>query len=252
MGRTLLLSAALLGAGNVSAQQPGSPHAQARELLQQTVGALGGEAFQNVQTSRIEGKLYSFRRGRLSGLADVVEYVRHPDKRREEYGKNKETIIIVNGQQGWMVDIHGVKATPEEEMKDYVEAESMSAFYILRHRLEEPGNTLEYGGRDLWEHREVNVVRFIDAENRTATFFLDPQTHLPLRVMWVRRDRRTRERSEETEILSNYFTEQGITAPRHVLRERSGTKIYEAFIQGTRYNLDLPDSLFAAPGDSKQ
>lgn len=252
MGGMLLLSAALLGAGVPLPLQGEDTPSQARNLLQQAVVALGGDAFRNLQTRRIEGKLYSFSRGGLSGLADVVEYIRYPDKRREEYGKDKETVVIINGQQGWTVDIHGVKAASAEEMKDYWEAESMSAFYILRYRLDEPGSTLEYGGRDLWEHREVDRVRFIDAENRTATFFLDPQTHLPLRVAWARRDPQTRERMEEVEILFNYFTQQGVTAPRYVSRERNGTRIYEAFIREIQYNLGLADSLFTAPRDSRR
>ena len=59
-------------------------------------------------------------------------------------------------------------------------------------------------------------------------------------------DPKTRERIEEEEFLSNYFTGQGITAPRHMMRQRYGTRIFEAFVQKVYYNLPLPDSLFVA------
>lgn len=232
--------------------QTGESARKAKELLDQAVAALGGDAFLSVKTARMEGRLYGFKQDSLSGLARVVEQVRYPDKRREEYGKDKDEIQIVNGDKGWTVDIHGAKALSAEEMKKYWEAESMSAFYILRYRLGEEGSTLESAGKDLWDFREVDLVRFIDGQNRTATFSLDRSSHLPLRVVWMHRDSKTRERIEETEILSNYFTSQGITAPRHILRQRNGSKIFEAFIQEGSYNIDLPDSLFTAPKETKK
>ena len=220
---------------------------RARELFDQTVSALGGPAFQNLKGSRLEGRIYSFRRGDLAGFAQVVQYVRLPDQSREEYGEDKEEIQISNGDQGWTIDINGVKPLPAEEMKENRGLQSMRAFYILRYRLGEEGSIVESGGRDFWENREVDLVRFIDRENRAVTFSLDRTSHLPLRTVWVRRDPKTRERIEETEVFSNYFTRDGIAAPRRIVRERSGTRIFEAVIQDVLYHLNIPDSLFTPP-----
>ena len=233
---------------------PGSPRAQtaestrkAEELFRQAVAAQGGDACPNLKTSRREGRLYAFQRENLSGFAPVVEYVRYPDKQREEYGKDKDTIQIVSGDKGWTIDIHGAKAMTADEIKQYQEVESMGAFHILRYRLGEDSSVVESGGRDLWDNREVDLVRFIDGQNRTATFSLDRSTHLPVRMVWMRRDPKTRERVEEMEIFSNYSTVSGIAAPRHILRQRNGERVYEAFLQDIRFNLDLPDSLFVPP-----
>ncbi len=219
---------------------------QGRKLLHQSIEALGGEAFLNLESAKMEGRVYSFRRDQLTGLSTFVSYTRYPDQQREEYGKNKETIIVYSGDHGWEIDIHGAKPFPPEEMKAHLERESMSAFYILRYRLGEPGILLEYAGRDFLGAQAVDVVNFIDADNRVATFYLDRLSHLPARVVWIRRDPKTRERIEEEEILSNYFTGQGVTAPRQITRQRHGRKIFEAFIQKVQYNLPLQDSLFVA------
>ena len=72
-------------------------------------------------------------------------------------------------------------------------------------------------------------------------------THLPARVVWVRRDPQTRERIEETEIFSNYLASNGVTAARHIMRLRDGNRIFEAFIREVRYNMEFPDSLFTPP-----
>src|SRR5438270_12445854 len=71
-----------------------------RGLLDQAVAALGGDAFLNVKTEKLQGRVYSFRRDRLTGLAVVVEYIKYPDKRRDEYGKKKEDIEIIDGGKG--------------------------------------------------------------------------------------------------------------------------------------------------------
>ena len=227
--------------------QTAESSSKGRELLDRAIQALGGDAFLKVKTAKFGGRVYAFSRGSLSGLAKVVEYVRYPHQRREEYGKEPDTIEIFNGDGGWTIDIHGAKPFSAEELRRYREQELMDGFHILRYRLEEPDSWVEYAGRDFVGNRAAEVVNFTDRENRTAAFSLDAQTYLPLRVLWLRRDPETRGRIEETELLSNYFTAQGITAPRHLLRQRDGNRIFEAFIQETSYNLDLPDSLFVPP-----
>ncbi len=227
-------------------QLPVNPEsaAKAQALLDQAVEALGGDAFVNVQTSYLEGRVYGFRRGDLTGLAQVVQYIRYPDQSREEYGEDKEEIHISNGDQGWMIDINGIHPVPEEEMKSRREAASMRAFYVLRYRLGEEGSIVEYVRRDLWENRNVDVVRFVDRENNAMTISLDSLTALPVRATRVYRNPQTRERIEEVETFANYFTRNGIATPRRMMRLRNGIRVFEAVIGEAQYNTPHRDSLF--------
>jgi hypothetical protein len=211
------------------------------------VEALGGDAFRQAKNARFEGRVYGFRRGDLSGLAQVVQYVGYPDQSREEYGEKKEEIHITNGDQGWMIDINGTHAVPEEEMKTRRESRSMRAFYVLRYRLGEEGSIVEYVSRDIWENREVDVVRFVDKDNGVLTFTLDSSTALPARTTWVHRDPETRERIEEVETFGNYFTRDGIATPRRTVRLRNGTRVFEAVIRQAQFNIPQPESLFQPP-----
>jgi hypothetical protein len=243
----MLIVIALVGLSSaVWGQNAGGPNS-GRALLDQAIAALGGDAFLNVKTEKLQGRMYEFRLDRLTGLAVVVEYIKHPDKRRIEYGKKKEKddIEIFDGDRGWDVDVHGTHALPADELKTMNERDIRSGFYILRRRLNEPDSTVEYTGRDIIDNREVDLVNFIDGNNETVAFALDHLTHLPSRVVWVHRDPKTRERIEETEIFSNYLTAQGVTAPRHIMRKRDDRKTFEAFIQDIQYNMELLDSLFA-------
>ena len=123
----------------------------------------------------------------------------------------------------------------------------MRAFYVLRYRLGEGGSLVEYVGRELWENREAEVVRFVDGENRVLTFWLDSLSKVPVRTVWVHRDPKTRERIEEIETFGNYFARNGITMPRRIVRLQNGTRVFEAVIREAYYNLPHPDSLFLPP-----
>lgn len=246
----IALLSALLLAVPAAAQAPAvnaESAAKAKELFEQAVEALGGAAFRDLKTARLEGRLYGFRQGGLTGMAQAVQYTRYPDQVRQEYGRNKEEVRIISGDKGWTIDINGVKPLTEEEMKAHRETESMSAFHILRLRLGEEGSLVEYAGREFLDNREVDLVRFIDGENRAVTFWLDRTSHLPVRSVRVFRNPQTRERIEETELFSNYFTRNGVVSPRRMVRERNGTRVFEAVIQEVYYNLPFQDSLFTPP-----
>ena len=224
--------------------QSGNASQQGRKLLDQAIAALGGDAFLHLKTERLEGRIYGFRHERLSGFATVVEFVRFPGQERVEYGKKKEEIDIVSGDKIWSIDFHGVHPTPAEEAQAQLERRMMGAFHILRYRLNEPGSTVEYAGRERVDNREMDVVNFIDSDNRTVAIALDRSSHLPAQAVWNHRDPKTHDRIEEIESLSNYLTVQGVAAPRHLMRTRDGAKIFEAFIQAIQYNIELSDSLF--------
>ena len=246
--RTVLLAAVLAGSvvPTLQSQVPDTSK-KGRELIQQAIEALGGDAFLNLKTEKAEAKIYSFHRNNLSSLATATQYIGYPDKEREEYGKRKDEIEIINGNKGWTLDPSGVRPIPQAEMQSYLERQSMSALYILRYRLKEPDSILEYAGHDILDNREVDLVNFIDARNRTATYALDSATHLPSQLVWERRDPKTGERRENTEVLSNYSKQQGVAMPRHLLRKENDVKVYEEFIQDVQYNLDLDELLFIPP-----
>ena len=67
---------------------------QGRELLQQAIEALGGEAFLKLESAKMEGRVYSFRRDPLRGRSTFFRYPRYPDQQRDEYGQTKETNVV--------------------------------------------------------------------------------------------------------------------------------------------------------------
>lgn len=242
----LLLSAFSL-LPSVCAQQAGAEE-KGRAILEAAIQALGGQGFLTARDFRAEGRAYQFgREEELTGLARFVEYEKFPDQVRQELGKDKDFIIVFNGDKGWDKDLHGVREYSEEEMRRIRENRLLSVEHVLRYRLNEPGLTVRYVGGDIIGGRPVDRVEVVDAENRPVTIAVEQSSKLPVRREWSRRNPQTRVRENELEALGNYQKAGAILTPYYILRERDGQKIFELFITSSAYNLNLPDSLFQRP-----
>ena len=94
---------------SAGAQQP-APAEKGRAVLEAAIQALGGPAFLHARDFRAEGRAFQFgREEQLSGMARFTEHEKFPDKVRQELGKNKDIIIVFNGDKGWDWDFHGVR-----------------------------------------------------------------------------------------------------------------------------------------------
>src|SRR5579871_5421824 len=81
---------------------------KAKALLDQTIQALGGPAYLNVQTMEQQGRTYGFNRGEPAGAgAPFWRYWKWPDKDRLELTKQRDWIIIHNGNQGYEITFKG-------------------------------------------------------------------------------------------------------------------------------------------------
>ncbi len=228
--------------------QETSPADKGRAILEATIEKLGGTAFLKARDLRAEGRAFQFGRDeRLSGLARFVAYEKFPDKERQELGKNKDVIVVFNGDKGWDKTFRGVREYSPEEMQRIRENNLLSVEYILRSRMKEPGLLVRYAGGDMIAHRPVNLVEVVDAENRAVTIAIERASKLPVRRQWSRRNPRTRVRETEVEVLGKYRSVSGIYTPYYRLRERNGQKILEIFLTSAAYNVEPPDSLFQRP-----
>ena len=90
----------------------------------------------------------------------------------------------------------------------------------------------------------MDWVELVDTDNRTIRIAIATATHLPIRKIVETRDPRTRMKSEEIEIYSNYHPLEGIQTPFQITRERNGIKIFQVFFDKCDYNTDLDSSLF--------
>ncbi|HEY4878296.1 MAG TPA: hypothetical protein VIH97_04180 [Candidatus Acidoferrales bacterium] len=224
---------------------PDQSSAKAKQILQQAIGGLGGQAYLNVKDLTLEARLGQFdHSGQLRGYAKILDIAQPPLKDRTENLPKRNIITVRNGDKGWDLDRGGVSEATITDMSTYEEDIKKDIDNILRHRIKEPGMIFRYAGLDVVDYQECDWVELVDSDNRTFRIAIARSTHLPVRKVVDTRDANTRMRSEEIEYYSNYHPIDGIQSAFQITRERNGIKIYQVFFDKFEYNTGVSDSLF--------
>lgn len=224
---------------------PAESAAKAKEILQQAVQALGGNAYLNLRDVTCEGRLSQFgHAGELNGFEKFVDYTIPPFKDRTENLPKRNIIEVMNGDKGWTLDRGGVSEASGADLARFQEDTKKDLDYILRSRIKEPNMIFRYAGPDIVDLRQVDWVELVDSDNRTIRIAISQSTHLPVRKIVDTRDANTRMKTDEVELYSNYHPINGIETPFQITRERNHIKIYQVFFDKCEYNTNLSDSLF--------
>lgn len=224
---------------------PDQSSAKAKQILQEAIGGLGGQAYLNVKDLTLEARLGQFdHSGQLRGYAKIIDITQPPLKDRTENLPKRNIITVRNGDKGWDLDRGGVSEATITDMSTYEEDIKKDIDNILRHRIKEPGMIFRYAGLDVVDYQECDWVELVDSDNRTFRIAIARSTHLPVRKVVDTRDANTRMRSEEIEYYSNYHPIDGIQSAFQITRERNGIKIYQVFFDKFEYNTGVSDSLF--------
>jgi hypothetical protein len=236
-----------LPAQDSEVMMPAQSAAKAKEILQQAIQALGGDAYLNVHDVTCTGRLSQFgHSGELNGFGHFVDYTIPipPIKDRMENLPKRNIIEVKNGDKGWDLDRGGVNDARTSDLMQYQEDLKKDIDNILRHRIHEKDMIFRYGGPDVVDLKEADWVELVDSDNRTIRIAIAKSSHLPIRKVVDTRDANTRMRAEEIEYYSNYHPFSGIETPFQITRERNGIKIYQVFFDKCDYNTNISESLF--------
>ena len=231
-----------------------------KQIIDETLKALGGEKFLSVTNRIEEGRAYSFYNEELSGLSVAKFYTRYvpvakpglelAQQERQAFGKDEYYFVVLREEGAWEVTFRGPKPLEKDQIDRHHNSVMHNIFYILRNRLKEPGLVFESRGTDVIDNMAMNVVDVIDSENRVVTVYVHAATKLPMRQDWVWRDPVTRERNVEVTRFSRYREVAGTQWPFQMHRERNGQKTYEMFAETVTINQKLDDAIFAIPDAS--
>jgi hypothetical protein len=222
---------------------PDQSAAKAKQIIDQAIQALGGDAYLNVRDATCTGRVGSFdHSGEMTGFGRFVDYTQPPFKERQENLPKRN--IIDNGNQGWSLDKGGVDNEPRAELADFQETVRKDIDNILRHRIHEPGMTFRYAGPDTVDLKQADWVELIDSDNRTIRIAFSIADHLPIRKIVDTRDPKTQMKTQEVEYYSNYHPISGIQTAFQIARERNGVKLFQVFFDTCEYNTHLADALF--------
>lgn len=259
---------------------PEQSAAKAKQVLQQVIAAMGGQAYLDVRETDCEGRIAQFgSNGDLMGYTPFHDLWLLPDKNRTEYiSKGQNTIAgfllgadglaithggvlitVYSGDEGWMLDKGGVTNQPDDLVKTFSEQVKSGMNNVLRLRMNEPGVEVSYAGPDLIDMKEAEWIEFIDRDHRSMRLAVDKSTRLPLRWVVETRDPETRERTDNTIAYTQYIAMDGVKTPLNLLRSHNDRKVSQTFITSCKYNSNLAPDLFTraaldrmAPGVMKK
>ncbi len=220
---------------------------KARAVLDQTIQALGGSAYLNIQDMSQEGRNYSFYHGRPNSLGIVFwRFYKFPDKDRIELTKKRDVIYVYNGGKGYEITYKGTRAEDPKDLTDYLRRRKYALDWVLRKWLSEPGVALFYEGQTVAEGKTVDQVTVMNARNEGVTLYLDVADHLPVKKTFTWRDPTDKQRNVEDEVYDNYRVVQGIPTPYTVTRFYNGDMSGQRFMTSVNYNQGVSESQFAA------
>ncbi len=274
MPRLLIISITLVLAASASAQSPSPapqptrpaasswPTAQftataakdpsvqkAKQVLDDMIRALGGEAYLNIRTMTSEGRSYSFWQGRPSGMGVVFwRFWEWPDKDRVELTKQRDVIELYIGDKGYEITYKGTATQDQKQIEDYLRRRDHSLETVVRKWLAAPGTMILYSGTAIVEQNLADEVTVLNSDNDSVTISVDPRTHLPVRKTFSYRDPLDRQKDDDSEIFSNYRLVQGVNTPFSWVRMLDGEMRGQRFITNVTYNTDLAPTLFEVKG----
>jgi hypothetical protein len=219
---------------------------KARGVLDQAIQALGGEAYLNAQDLSLEGRSYSFHRGKPNSLGTLFwRFRKFPDKDRIELTKKRDVIEIYSGDKGYEVTYKGVRELEKkDELEPILRRRHFSLDLVLRQWLKEPGVALFYEGQTVAAQKQAEQVTIMNSKNEAVTLYLDFITHLPVKKSFTWRDPTDKQRNVEEEIFDNYRSIQGVMTPFDTTRVYNGDMAAQFFVTSAIYNQRLSDSLF--------
>ena len=222
--------------------------AKAKSLLNQTIQALGGEAYLHYADVTQEGRTNGFYHGQpTGGTAPFWRFFKFPDKERVELTKQRDWIVIHNGGRGTETTFHGTRPEDEDANREYKLRDQYSMENVLRNWLNAPGTVLFYDGQGFTDNHQVEKVTIANAANQQETFFLDISSHLPIRKSFSVRDPKYKEKDTYSDIYSEYRLIQGIQTPMVITRMKNDEMVSQRFLSKVVYNNGLKDDLFVPP-----
>jgi hypothetical protein len=250
--QTNAASAQVQSAPSSAASTPSLPIDQAnarkaREMLDQAIRALGGQAYLTARDKQEQGRVYSFYHGRpTSNGVQYWRFVEYPDKERVEVTPQRDIAQIYVGDKGYEVTYKGPRAIEKKDMDDYVRRHRLSLEVILRTWVNDPSVALFFDGAALAGNLAAQKVTLINAKDESVSLYFDIDTNLPIMKSYSWRDPVDHEKNTEEETYNGYRVIQGINTYFGFTRYFNGDMQTERFINSASYNQGLNPAMFDA------
>jgi hypothetical protein len=246
---------------NATTPKPGASteEQRGRQLMDEMVAALGGDAWLNRKDMRFHGRRASFFQGKPNGM--IFEFdawhqfadATHPEAQRIGFltdksmifpGKKIDVVQIWTAGNGFEVTYKGKTALPKDQVEDFYRRQAHSIEEVVHTWLKAPGVMVLYDGTSMVERRMADKVTVLSANNDAVTIDLDTTTHLPLRRTFEWRNATIKDHDQDIEEYADYHTIQGLPTAFNITRYHNGDMADQRFLSKVEYNTGLPAELF--------
>jgi hypothetical protein len=219
---------------------------QAKEVIQQAIQALGGDAYLNIRDREQQGRGYSLHHGRPSGPGTIFWiFSEFPDKERVELTKERDVAELYVGDKGYEITFKGVHPADEKDVVDYMRRRHFSLDTVLRIWVNDPTVAIIYEGNAIAAQHPSLKVTLINSKNEKVSLYFDVYTHLPIRKTFEWRDPVDRQINLEEEIYENYkWVPGGVMVPFNVTRYFNGDMSSQRFYNSVTINQGLDQAMF--------
>jgi hypothetical protein len=222
-------------------EDPGSK--RARDVIERTIQALGGDAFMHPQGLYYEGRASGFnRRGELNAMQNVRVW-KLGDKQRVEHVKVPGWVTIFNGDKGWDITYHGNDPIPAKDMQRRLRVERYSMTNVLRNWTKDPKTIYFFNGEQYAEARQCYAITLINGQNQSVDMLIESGTFLPVKNSWAERDPEYQEKTDESSIYDKYRDVQGVQTPFITSYSNRGQMLSQTFVTEAKYEA-MNDSIF--------
>lgn len=235
-------------ASPLRAQNEGDSDAKAKELMQQMVTALGGDAYLHRQTWEMTGRVAGFFKNEAQGYVPVWWFHQAvPGSyglERTEQTKKRDVVTIWTADNGYELTFKGRKELPKEIVEDHFRLQKHSIDEVIRVWMKDPKAIFVYEGTSMVGRRMADKVTIVNAENDNVTIELEASSHLPLRRSFKWRNPTYKDFDYDAEEYEDYHVYEGVQTPLSITRYRNNDMVSQRFIQTVKYNTALPESYF--------
>jgi len=219
--------------------------AQAKEIIDQGIQALGGQTYLTIRDREMQGRGYGFHSGRPTGAGGVFwSFSEFPDRERVELTKERDIAELYVGNKAWEITYKGPHILEQKDLDDYLRRRHFSLDSILRTWVNEPGVVLLFEGNAIAAQHPALRVTIVNTQNESVSLFFDVDTHLPVKKSFEWRDPVDRQKNLEEEIYENYRSVSGIQAPFNITRYFNGDMTSQRFLNSVTINQGLDPAMF--------
>ena len=228
-----------------------TPTDKAQQVIEASIGALGGEAFLSARNTQSKGRYFIFNKGRRGFTYYWDWTVFDPIQSRNQLGKGKRqevTIVNLEINKGWLLEgKEDVSEIPEDVIAGYPDGLKDNLDLLFRKwRHEEGMSFYYYGPDDVAGSGELEAVEFLDATNAAVVVFFQLEDHLPAKIETHYTDSFGVRHKRETEFY-NWHVIQGINSPLRIDIYTDEEMTTQFFIEELAYNVEIPPGHFLEP-----